>query len=167
MVNWSPGITLETIERQVILAAYRHFRGNKTATANSLGIAIRTLDNKLEKYQGDDDTMEKNDAQRKANADEFLKRQRGFQTGVDGALVPITERRIYDTPDATLVAARKATLERPAQGRMSNDGETEAGLRMESASDDSAQQPVPLPLGKEVQGMSSRQAAGNRNGKRR
>lgn len=154
MVNWSPGITLETIERQVILAAYRHFRGNKTATANSLGIAIRTLDNKLEKYQGDDATMEKNDAERKANADEFLKRSRGFQTGVDGAVVPLVERRIYDTPKRD-------------EKRASNGSEPEAGLRMESASDDSAQQPMPLPLGKEVQSMSSKHAAGNRNGKRR
>ena len=52
-INWSPGVTLENVEKQVILAAFRHFRGNKTVTANALGIAIRTLDNKLEKYEAD------------------------------------------------------------------------------------------------------------------
>ena len=47
---WQPGKTLESIEREVIQQAFRFYQGNKTATANSLGIAIRTLDAKLEKY---------------------------------------------------------------------------------------------------------------------
>ena len=50
MINWQPGITLEEIEKQVILKALEFYQGNKTKTALSLGIAVRTLDNKLEKY---------------------------------------------------------------------------------------------------------------------
>jgi len=43
--------TLEDIEREVILHRYRFYAYNKTKTAQSLGIAIRTLDNKLAKYE--------------------------------------------------------------------------------------------------------------------
>lgn len=50
MSAWQPGQTLEMIEKNVILQAFRFYQENKTQTANSLGIAIRTLDSKLEKY---------------------------------------------------------------------------------------------------------------------
>ena len=53
VLYWSPGVTLELVEKQVIIKAYKHFKNNKTATANALGIAIRTLDAKLEKYEYD------------------------------------------------------------------------------------------------------------------
>ena len=47
---WQPGRKLEDVEKEVILSAYRFYNENKTRTASSLGIAIRTLDNKLAKY---------------------------------------------------------------------------------------------------------------------
>lgn len=47
---WQPGQKLEDVEKEVILKAYRFFDNNKTKTASALGIAIRTLDNKLAKY---------------------------------------------------------------------------------------------------------------------
>lgn len=47
---WSPGRTLDDLEKEVILHAYKFYGYNKTKTASSLGIAIRTLDNKLEHY---------------------------------------------------------------------------------------------------------------------
>lgn len=49
-MEWQVGMTLDQIEKQVILKAYRFFEGNKTHTASALGIAIRTLDNKLKRY---------------------------------------------------------------------------------------------------------------------
>ncbi len=49
-IVWTPGVSLEAMEKQIIEAAYGFYRGNKTATAQSLGISIRTLDNKLERY---------------------------------------------------------------------------------------------------------------------
>lgn len=52
MINWQPGITLEEIEKQVILKAYSYFQNNKTKTAQSLDIAVRTLDAKIAKYDG-------------------------------------------------------------------------------------------------------------------
>ena len=50
---WTPGMTLDAIEREVIQDAMKFYEGNKTHTASALGIAIRTLDARLEKYAAD------------------------------------------------------------------------------------------------------------------
>lgn len=50
MVTWQPGMTLDDVERDVIEASLRFNGNNKTRTAASLGIAIRTLTSKLERY---------------------------------------------------------------------------------------------------------------------
>ena len=47
----APGVTLEEVERQHIIAALRRNNGNRTATAQELGISRRTLYYKLEDYQ--------------------------------------------------------------------------------------------------------------------
>ena len=47
---WQVGMTLEDMEKEVIEKSLRFYSGNKTHTANALGIAIRTLDAKLEKF---------------------------------------------------------------------------------------------------------------------
>lgn len=49
---WRPGLTLADVERLAILGAFRFFRENKSKTALALDIAVRTLDNKLEIYNG-------------------------------------------------------------------------------------------------------------------
>ncbi len=49
--EWKPGRTLDEIERQVILDALKFHEGNRTHTAKSLGISIRTLRNKLAEYR--------------------------------------------------------------------------------------------------------------------
>jgi DNA-binding NtrC family response regulator len=46
-----PGMTLDEIEREHILAALTRNHGNRTATAQELGISRRTLYYKLEEYQ--------------------------------------------------------------------------------------------------------------------
>ena len=51
---WQPGQTLDDIERITIESALKFYHGNKTQTANSLGITIRTLYNKLERYGVED-----------------------------------------------------------------------------------------------------------------
>lgn len=51
MISYQPGVTLEQIEKEIILQAIRFYGGNKTRTAQSLGISIRTLDSKLAKYE--------------------------------------------------------------------------------------------------------------------
>jgi two-component system response regulator FlrC len=49
--SWTPGRTLDDIERNVILEALQYHSGNRTHTAKSLGISIRTLRNKLADYR--------------------------------------------------------------------------------------------------------------------
>lgn len=58
---WSPGLTLEHMEKMTILAALSFYHGNKTQTALALGIALRTLDYKLAKYRGE--TVEKKETE--------------------------------------------------------------------------------------------------------
>lgn len=75
---WSPGVTLEAIEKQVILKAFQFYRGNKTQTSIALGISIRTLDNKLAQYKEESSQQqEREDAQREREAD-FQRRSRGL-----------------------------------------------------------------------------------------
>lgn len=82
-IMWSPGVTLEDIEKQVILKAFRFYRGSKTTTSQALGISIRTLDTKLEKYEADGKlAKQQQDEQRQRDLD-FFARQRG-----DTGLVP-------------------------------------------------------------------------------
>lgn len=77
IIVWYPGMTLESLEEQIIKRALSYYRGNKTMTANSLGIAVRTLDNKLEKYFEDGKKQERSMQEEKKKRDEFLLRCRG------------------------------------------------------------------------------------------
>lgn len=45
------GVALETLEKAAILNTLEETEGNKTESANKLGISVKTLYNKLEKYQ--------------------------------------------------------------------------------------------------------------------
>lgn len=47
----TPGLPLEQVERSHILKTLDHFQGNKTKAAQSLGITIKTLYNKLHRYE--------------------------------------------------------------------------------------------------------------------
>jgi DNA-binding NtrC family response regulator len=42
---------LEDVERRAIIAALEKFEGNRTKTAEALGIGRRTLQNKLKQYR--------------------------------------------------------------------------------------------------------------------
>ncbi len=53
-MQWSPGLTLERVEKDCILQALNFFENNKTRTAEALGICPRTLDNKLARYRNDE-----------------------------------------------------------------------------------------------------------------
>lgn len=50
---FQPGCNLAEIERRVIVEALQHFDGNRTHTADALGISIRGLRNKLREYRAD------------------------------------------------------------------------------------------------------------------
>ncbi|AFC22566.1 putative sigma-54-dependent transcriptional regulator [Bdellovibrio phage phi1422] len=49
-VMWQPGVTIADLEKGAIKSALR-FYGNKTDAAKSLGISVRTIDNKLKEYE--------------------------------------------------------------------------------------------------------------------
>ena len=82
-IFWMPGMTLEALEQAVIQKAYRFYRNNKTATAQALGISVRTLDNKLERYEMTAIEGEAAHDARKLESDRQLARARG--------LAPVTE----------------------------------------------------------------------------
>jgi hypothetical protein len=59
MIDWTPGLTLEKVEKLVITKALEFYRGNKKQTAESLGISIRTIDNKMEQYAGEAEELQR------------------------------------------------------------------------------------------------------------
>lgn len=137
-LNWQPGMSLEVVEKHVILQAFRFYRGNKTMTSNALGIAIRTLDSKLEKYAADDVVIRKADDERRKDAEAFGLRQRGIRPAhprgsIDGVTVQNQDR--------------------------TNGFATDQGVRMESIANAPAQSSVPMQERKEVQGLPSKQIA--------
>lgn len=76
-ILWSPGVSLDAIEKMVILKAFEFFKRNKVATSTSLGIAVRTLENKLERYE-QEEVFERDRANHDMVAREiFLAKQRG------------------------------------------------------------------------------------------
>ncbi len=77
MIEWNPGSTLESIEKDVILQALKFYRGNKTATASALQMGIRTLDTKLEKYEQDGVISERAEERYRKFREDRLKEQRG------------------------------------------------------------------------------------------
>ncbi len=99
-INWNPGMTIEVIEKEAILQALRFYRGNKTATANALGIAIRTLDNKIAQYEQDTKKEEAASEFRKKQRDEFQKRARGPAQVVQTSVQTSTGVRMESVADA-------------------------------------------------------------------
>jgi hypothetical protein len=157
-VNWSPGVTLENVERQVILAAYRHFRSNKTQTAQSLGIAIRTLDNKLEKYQHDDKRHERTKSHAERQREEFNQRQRGDVAAINAA-ANSPNQHLYN--QAYNIKEESGEESRGLQDRTSaaepnveNDNGSGEGEHGESAAEAAKELAMSMQVGKEVQSVS-------------
>ncbi len=102
---WSPGITLEDVEKQVIVKAFSHFHQNKTVTANALGIAVRTLDAKLEKFEIDRTKEIEAREQRKRDNEAFLARQRGVTKAIPASspdiLSPLAGFRVESSSEAS------------------------------------------------------------------
>ena len=48
--QWVLGMKIEDVEKQIIEYTLQFYGGNKTKTAQSLGISVRTIDNKLGKW---------------------------------------------------------------------------------------------------------------------
>ena len=75
--TWYVGMTLDEMEKNIILKSLHFYHGNKTKTAESLGISIRTIDNKLEKYQEQENERIKRDGEREQRAAIALSQAQG------------------------------------------------------------------------------------------
>lgn len=80
-IIWTPGVSLESLIQQGIEAAFSFYKENKTATANALGISIRTLDNKLASYAKQKEEHAKRNEERIKARQDFAARQRGIPRG--------------------------------------------------------------------------------------
>lgn len=144
MSSWMPGKTLEQIEKEAIQQAFKFYQGNKTQTAASLGIAIRTLDSKLEKYEAERIDHEK----RMKDADEreklFRDRSRGNVAAINAAANSSIRSHSQPTQEARTI--------------QNGDG-TSSGLRMESSQEVTSEHAMSMSKREEVQGLSSRPAS--------
>lgn len=75
-IYWHPGNTLASVEKQVIQKAHVHYR-NKTVTATTLGISVRTLDKRLDEYAREDAITELMEQDRANERERFLAKSRG------------------------------------------------------------------------------------------
>ncbi len=76
-IIWSPGMTLEAVERQVIQKAIQFYHDNRQLTAASLGISPPTLNARILKYEAEDSAAKHvQDRQRRKEA-HHLARARG------------------------------------------------------------------------------------------
>jgi len=71
-------MTLEEGEQNIVIEAFRFYRGNKTHTANGLGISYRTLDEKLKKYEAHQEEISTLAKSRHTNRAVALKKERDF-----------------------------------------------------------------------------------------
>lgn len=106
MVTWYQGQTLEQNEKAIIKESLRLNGGNKTATALALGIAIRTLQNKVLEIEAEEKANTDAEAARAENDRMWLKRQKGISYDNEG-------RAILPAPES--VAAQVVVPEEPTQ----------------------------------------------------
>lgn len=150
-IVWSPGVTLVEVEKQVILKAFRFFRGNKTATSNALGISIRTLDARLEEYEKLGKEQEISDERNKRDREQFLARQRGNPTVNDLGVSVLTAWSNAASSSFAPAIANAKTAE-TSDGSMG----TSPGVRVEPVIETKPQQAMSMPERKEVQSVSPR-----------
>lgn len=167
-IVWSPGVTLKEIEKQVIHAAYRYFKQNKTQTAQALGISIRTLDNKFSEYKTEEGKQEDAEAKRTESREEFARRARAYHG--DPTPDELAKRRADQRARNEALGISEGNRG-PAKAIQEtqdfSDGfTTEAGVPVEPAAQLSQEQPLPVSERQEVQAMPSKSSPGRSNGKR-
>ncbi len=145
-IIWSPGVTLDNIERQVIFKAFSFFGKNKTQTAGALGISVRTLDNKFERYAEEDKGEREWHEKRQREQSNFLARARGIHPGQ------------YDTSTGTVPSYPQA---------VQNSGQANEGVRVEPAANPTAELEMPVPKRAEVQSVLPKHATSGGNRKSR
>lgn len=105
MIVWSPGISLEEMERRIIEQAFDFYNRNAQTAANSLRIDVNEFNKKKRKYEEDDMQIEINRKAQQIIENNFKLKSRGVNT--DEPIQPIVhnyapfERQIEEIP-ATL-----------------------------------------------------------------
>jgi regulatory Fis family protein len=150
-LTWTPGMSLEAVEQEAIVVAYRFYSNNKMRTAKALGISVNTLVAKLEKYESDDADRKRREQTGRSKDEAFFDRQLGFSTNADGGI-------LIDKP----FPRRPHT---PVEGQ--SVPSTASGVRVEPASVSPAQPPVPVHERQEVQKVLPRQAHSGSAGRNR
>jgi hypothetical protein len=121
-------MSLDAIEKEAILQRLKFHNGNKTATANSLGIAIRTLDAKLEKYEKEKVQVVDGSYDRRQEREAWTRRFRGKEPipqkplmtkGPAEASKPIAEQKpapaVAIAPPAVDAASKTSPLMKKAK----------------------------------------------------
>lgn len=141
--------TLEQIEKQVILIRFRMYRGNKTQTAISLGINVRTLERKLEDYENDDAKQREAQSRDAAEREYQLNRSRGI-VGQPAHVNSLSEiREAAENPPAPTVSS------------------SPSGVHVEPAVEATPEHALPVSQRKEVQSVLSKQASSGGQHRRR
>lgn len=149
-VNWVPGITLDEMEKACILAAFRFYRGNKSQTAYSLKISVRTLEHKLEKYEADKLREDQQLELERAKHKEQLARMRGPE---------LTRRFCVGASGGIDREGNAEDSEKSSQGIAEKGNGSSAGVHVEPTDEVEPQSAMPLPEPKKVQAVLSRQAS--------
>ena len=140
-LNFSPGITLQALERDWIVSSLKFYQYNKTRTAQALGISIRTLDNKIKEYEDAAIDAADRAAAERADRAATLDKMRGpFITQYNGL---------------------------GSANQLFPRAETPARIQMEPIANDTRQQAMPMPERQEVQEVLPSKSAGGGHGKRR
>ncbi len=173
MINWMPGMTLEGVEKHIILQAIAFYHGNKTTTAKALGCSTRTLYDKLEKYEVDKKVQDERDERAKQDRYDFDRRQRGLpvdtsQRGYTGPVITDHTGRVASAQTGSCDERVQSVVESKEDGPNSENGaKMPAGVRLEPVTDSIPQQPVSVLKREEVQGVPFKRAPENSHAKRR
>jgi hypothetical protein len=116
MIFWSPGVTLEEIEHQVVMKAFLFYQKNKTQTANALGIAIRTLEHKLEKIEEMQKAASQSEIERGHKSQALLARMRGQQPYQEPAQIHAPAPEVLE-PTETPPLGKQTTPRRTGKQR--------------------------------------------------
>lgn len=150
-ILWSPGMSLDALEKMVIIKAFNFYKKNKTATANSLGIAIRTLESKIERYDMEAAVEKERQLDAESRRKEQLIRARGNPPNNVGVIYSPSDNLYKSSKDAASFALSRTTT----------------GSRMESITNSSSEQEMSMPQREEIQTVLPKQSSqGGKNQRR-
>lgn len=149
------GVTIDALEKHWIINALRYYGNNKTQTAGALGISIRTLDNKLEKYEDEQIRDRDRAAEDRANKAAILERMRGPL---------ITQYNGLGSANQINGLPRNSEA---AEASIQNGDAPDRRVRMEPAFDSAQEQTLPVPQRQEVQTVLPKHSGSGGHGKRR